>query len=94
MTSGDKVRHVPFAERTAVAREVREEVEAVRWLLRNLRRLLPAASAAGRAIDRDATWGEILRLARWEEDWEVVGLLEDAFETLGRDLPEDVAGER
>lgn len=93
MASDNKIRHVPFAQRTAEVREIREEIEAVNWLLRNLRKLLPPRSATGRAIDREATWGEILRFARWEEAWDVVGLLEDAFETLGRDLPAEIAGE-
>ncbi len=92
MAGGDNIRYIPFAQLSATEQEIREEIEAVRWLLHNLRRILPPESATSRAIDRDATWGEILRFARWEECWDVVGLLEDAFETLGPELPEDVAG--
>ncbi|BCR04020.1 hypothetical protein DESUT3_10890 [Desulfuromonas versatilis] len=87
-----KIREVPFAERAAVRSEVRQEIEAVRWLLEAMRERLPAQSATAKAIERRAPWREILQFARWEECFEVAGLLEDAIATLEDDIPPEVLG--
>jgi|GEM_PF-2879670 len=90
MVDRDKVREVPFAEKAAVRQEVQEEIDAVNWLLRKCCRQLATDSATVKAIRREATWEEILNLARWEEAWEVTELLEEARVDIGADLPAGV----
>ncbi len=92
MADQNKIREVPFAERTAVRAEVRQEIEAVFWLLEAMLDRLPADSATARAIARRAPWREILKFARWEQCFEAAGLLEDAIRTLNGDLPPEILG--
>ncbi len=86
------VTHVPFAERTAERREMLAEAAAVDWLLGHYCRQLPTDSATRAAVTRRAGWKQILRIARWEGAEDVAGLLQDALDALGNDLPPRVTG--
>lgn len=91
----DKVREVPFAEISRVQREQRAEREAVNWLLGHMAEELPPESATAKAIERRASWREILQLAQWEGYFEVATLLEEAVSALGNDaLAEKSAGRK
>lgn len=90
MPNQGKVREVPFAELARFHKEQRAECEAIQWLLLHMADDLPPDSATAKAIGRQGTWGEILRLAQWEGVFEISILLEEAAATLG---PE-VLGER
>jgi hypothetical protein len=82
-----KVREVPFAERARALRELQTEIAAVNWLIAHLATNLPPDSPTALAIKRGASWQQTRSLARWEDAGEIAALLEDAFETLGADLP-------
>lgn len=85
----DKIREVPFAELARAHREQRAEREAVNWLLGHMAEDLPPESATAKAIDRRATWREILQLAQWEGSFEVATLLEEAASALGTEALEE-----
>lgn len=85
--SGKNVREVPFAALAEARREVQQEAAAVNWLLEHLAEFLPPDSPTAKAISRQATWREVLQLARWEGHGEIVAVLEEALTHLGADLP-------
>jgi hypothetical protein len=78
-----KITEVPFARIAAAQRDLKEEIEAVNWLLQHLAEDLEEPSPTRKAIARRAAWTDILGLARWEGAFEVASLLEDAMQTLG-----------
>ena len=88
----NNVTQVPFAERTAERRELLAEAAAVDWLLDHYCRQLPQGSATRSAVARGARWEETLRIARWEGAEDVAGLLQEALDVLGGNLPPRVTG--
>jgi len=90
MVDRDKIREVPFAEKAVVRQEIQEEIDAVNWLLLKCCKELPKESPTAKAVKREATWEEILNLARWEGAWEIMELLEEARVDIGADLPAGV----
>ena len=92
MEKGNKVREIPFRERALRLREIKAEVEAVEWLLRQLAGNLPAECPTALAIRRHSPWREILAYAWADEAFEVVGLLQDAIPILGPEMPSERLG--
>lgn len=87
MPDDGKVREFPFTERARARRELQTEIAAVNWLIRHFAADLPEDSPTALAIRRGASWQQVRSLASWEDAGEIAALLEEAFETLGADLP-------